>query len=297
MQRMALVIGLSAVVALLAGDARSATGWSARERVVALEGGRRIAIRCAGRGSFTVLLETGDGGRRAHMAALFSALSRRYRVCAYDRRNVGRSSAAPIPRKAADLSADAFDALAAAGARGPYILFGTSMGGLLVRSYAATRDVAGFVTSNQPATAAEWERLAYPVRSPSERAADEAWMAGANNEHIDVKDVSRTIDTASPPSIPYVMLVSTERFQCKAADVCGPTYRAFVAASREAALAGPRGSLRMIDGDHDLYVTNLADVAAAIDQVAAAARGGPDAARHAPRPPRGPADSGTRSRS
>lgn len=249
----------------------SAVAGRTIDRIVALADGRRIALRCDGHGRFTVLLEIGDGGRRDHMAALFAALSKRYRVCDYDRRNVGRSSPAPVPRKAADLARDVFDALSAAGVRGPYILFGTSMGGLLVRSYAATHPVAGFVTSNQPGTAREWTRRADPVMSPAERAADARWMAGDNNEHIDVNDLSRTIDGARPPSVPYVIMVSTERFQCPAAGTCGPIYHAYIAASREAARAGPNGRFRLIDGDHDLYVTHLGAVVAAIDDVAAEA--------------------------
>ncbi len=241
------------------------------DRVVSLSDGRIIALRCAGRGKFTVLLEPGDGGRRTHMASLFAALSDRYRVCAYDRRNVGGSSAAPLPRQAVDLTRDAFDALSVANERGPYILFGTSMGGLLVRSYAASQDVVGFVTSNQPGTTHEWTRFAYPVMSRSQRALDAAWMAGDNNEHIDATDLSRVIDTAKPPRIPYVIMISTERFQCRAAEICGPIYDAFVRASRAAARASKNGQLRVIDGDHDLYVTNLKDVLAAIDDVASAA--------------------------
>jgi pimeloyl-ACP methyl ester carboxylesterase len=118
------------------------------DRAISLANGRIIALNCSGRGRFTVLLEPGDGGHRMHMAALFSALSKRYRVCDYDRRNVGHSSSGPVPRKAADLMADAFDVLSAANVKGPYILFGSSMGGLLVRSYAASQNIAGFVTSN-----------------------------------------------------------------------------------------------------------------------------------------------------
>lgn len=238
------------------------------DRTVALSGGRRIALHCEGRGKFTVLLETGDGGRRAHMSDLFAALSTRYRVCDYDRRNVGRSSSAPVPRKAADLTADAFDALAAAHIHGPYILFGTSMGGLLVRSYATSHMIAGFVTSNQPGTAREWRNAAYRLMSPAQRAADAGWLAGNNNEQIDANDVSRTVDRAKPPLVPHVILISTERFQCKTAGLCGDLYRAFVAISRQAARSGSNGSFRILDGDHDLYVTNLADVVAAIDEVA-----------------------------
>lgn len=228
-------------------------------------------MSCAGHGRFTVLLEPGDGGRRTHMASLFRALARRYRVCAYDRRNIGDSSSAPIPRRAADLISDPFDALAAAGEKGPFILFGTSMGGLLVRGYAAAHPVAGFVTSNQPGTKREWMRLAYPIMSQAERAADAGWMAGENNEHIDAIDLSRVIDSA-PPAVPHVILISTERFQCSAAQICGRVYDAFVAASRSAASAGSRGRLRVIDGDHDLYVTHQSEVVAAIDWIAKSSR-------------------------
>lgn len=262
---------LVACSSVVANDAYAKSAVREFDKVISLDSDRRIALHCRGGGTYTVLLEPGDGGRRAHMAPLFEALSKQYRVCDYDRRNVGQSSAAPTPRKAADLMSDAFDALAAAGEHGPYILFGTSMGGLLARSYAATRRIMGFVTSNQPGTTREWARRAYPVMSPSERKADDAWAAGDNEEHIDVRDVSRTIEAAPPPLVPYVIMISTERFQCPATGVCGRLYEAFVAGSRQAASAGPRGRFQLLDGNHDLYVTNLDQVMRAIDAVAAAA--------------------------
>ncbi|WP_156363651.1 hypothetical protein [Sphingomonas sp. Leaf357] len=95
-------------------------------------------------------------------------------------------------------------------------------------------------------------------------------MAGDNNEHIDARDLSRVIDTAKPPVIPHVIMISTERFQCRTAEICGRVYDAFVATSEAAAQAGKNGRLRVLDGDHDLYVTNLKDVVAAIDDVASA---------------------------
>jgi pimeloyl-ACP methyl ester carboxylesterase len=268
----ALLLGSLAVPVSGGGQTAVAasSGWPF-DRIVMLSEGRKIALRCSGRGRFTVLLEPGDGGRRTHMAALFTSLSARYRVCDYDRRNVGRSSAAALPRKGADLTSDLFDALSAADVHRPYILFGSSMGGLLVRSYATSRDIAGFVASNQPGTAREWRRLAFPIMTASQQARDAAWMAGDNNEHVDVNDVSRAVDDVTPPSVPYVIMVSTERFQCREAGICGNLYSAYVAASRQTARAGPKGRLRILDGDHDLYVTHLKQVGAAIDHVASAA--------------------------
>jgi pimeloyl-ACP methyl ester carboxylesterase len=272
LRRVVLALALVATASSVAGGATSSVPNPGEiNRIVALSDGRRIALRCSGTGKFTVLLETGDGGRRAHMAKLFDALTGRYRVCEYDRRNVGQSSSGPVPRKSGDLMADAFDTLSTAGVGGPFILFGTSMGGLLVRSYAVRADVAGIVTSNQPGTSREWKKWAYPFMSSAEQAADAAWMAGDNNEHIDADDVSRTVDTARPPAVPHIIMVSTERFQCPAAGICGPTYQAFVEASRDAARAGANGELRVVDGDHDLYVTNLDAVVSAIDRVAALA--------------------------
>ncbi len=180
MTRRLPILAMALLVVSLAGVSDGKATIDEFDQTFVLSGGRMIALHCRGRGRYTVLLEPGDGGHRTHMVALFAALSKQYRVCDYDPRNVGRSSAAPVPRMAADLTADVFDALAAAGVKGPYILFGSSMGGLLVRSYAALRDVAGFVTSNQPGTAREWRRRAYPLMSPSQRAMDAAWMAGDN---------------------------------------------------------------------------------------------------------------------
>ncbi|WP_161989046.1 alpha/beta fold hydrolase [Sphingomonas glacialis] len=261
-------LGLVLWLAASLSSSVESTSAKPRDQVVRLSGNRAIAMRCDGRGKFTILLEPGDGGRRTHMAALFAALSTRYRVCEYDRRNVGNSSVASIPRRASDLMSDAFDALTAANEKGPFILFGSSMGGLLVRSYAASHRVAGYVTSNQPGTSAEWGRYVRRLETPAQRGEDDAWAFGGNNEHIDVNDVSRAIEVEGPPEIPHIIMISTERYQCPGAGACGPLYPAYVAASRAAADAGVRGSLRIIDGDHDLYVTNLDAVVAAIDEVA-----------------------------
>jgi pimeloyl-ACP methyl ester carboxylesterase len=270
------LVRASQVVAMLLLAAGAIQGSAARapatsfDGVLSLPGGRSIAMRCAGRGGFTILLEPGDGGRRTHMNALFAVLSKRYRVCDYDRRNIGRSSGAPLPRKTADLMSDAFDALAAAGEKGPFIGFGTSMGGLLVRSYAASGRLEGFVTSNQPCTANEWRRFAYPAMTQTQRVQDDAWMVGENNEHIDVEDVGRTVDEAGALSTPHILMISTERYQCKAAGICGRVYQAFVKASATAAHATPAGRLQILDGDHDLYTTNRPAVIKAIDEVAKA---------------------------
>ena len=267
---LAFTVASLAILATPSG-AKPPAPRTADVRMVSLGRDRSIAVSCDGAGRYTVILEPGDGGRRSHMGDFSALLSRDYRVCVYDRRNVGESSSAPVPRGPADLTDDLFGALRQMREPGPFILFGTSMGGLLVRLHAATHQVAGYVTSNQPGTPSEWIASAYPTMSGAERALDQAWMAGANNEHIDVNAVGAVIDAAGPPSVPHVILISTERFQCPAAGTCAKAYEAFLKMSKRLGESGNHGAFRVLDGDHDLYVTHAGDLADAINAVAALA--------------------------
>lgn len=61
------------------------------------------------------------------------------RSLAYDRAGLGHSDAAPEPRDAAAAAADLAALLEALGERGPLVLAGHSMGGLMVRVFALTR--------------------------------------------------------------------------------------------------------------------------------------------------------------
>ena len=76
------------------------------------------------------------------------------RVCAYDRPGTllppdrrSRSDPVPMPRTAADAVDDLHALLSAAGVPGPYVLVGHSLGGIIVRLYAATYpdEVVGLV--------------------------------------------------------------------------------------------------------------------------------------------------------
>ena len=109
-------------------------------------GGYSLAIRCTGRGSPTVVLESGYGLPSAYWTKLYRRL-RGTRVCAYDRAGLGRSDrrpqAAAVETPAEELRA----LLRRARVRPPLVLVGHSYGGLLVRVYEATYrgDVRGLV--------------------------------------------------------------------------------------------------------------------------------------------------------
>ncbi len=130
---------------------------------VAIPGGRKLFLRCRGTGSPTVVLEAGTGDLAAiwSMAptgpgrAVFPAVARFTRVCAYDRPGTyllphrrSRSDAVAMPRSARDIVRDLRTLLRAADVPGPYVLVGHSYGGMVARLYATTypRGTAGLVS-------------------------------------------------------------------------------------------------------------------------------------------------------
>src|SRR5262245_41060939 len=93
--RVALVIGLigigatSAVAASAAHPAERTDGFSRKVDV----GGFRLAINCRGKGSPTVVLESGPGSSSGSWLGIRRRLARTTRVCSYDRAGLGNSDA------------------------------------------------------------------------------------------------------------------------------------------------------------------------------------------------------------
>jgi pimeloyl-ACP methyl ester carboxylesterase len=133
--------------------------------LVDIGGGRQMYLICRGEGSPTVILESGAGNDAdiwdtvglapdSAQTAVLPGVARFTRVCAYDRPGTlldadrrGRSDPAPQPRTAADAVDDLHSLLSAAGVSGPYVLVGHSLGGIIIRLYAATypNEVIGLV--------------------------------------------------------------------------------------------------------------------------------------------------------
>ncbi|MGQ0765938.1 MAG: alpha/beta fold hydrolase [Gemmatimonadota bacterium] len=111
-------------------------------------GGRDLLIDCRGRGSPTVVLESGHTESSDTWSSVHENIAAFTRTCAYDRAGRGRSSPAPgSPRTGVHVVADLEQLLDASGESAPLVLVGHSLGAAFARLFAANHadDVAGLV--------------------------------------------------------------------------------------------------------------------------------------------------------
>jgi len=136
---------MALATALLAGcgadqlGAAPARPYARPGHLVQLPDGRKLNLYCSGRGSPTVLLESGFGAGAFAWGKVQPTIAWKTRVCAYDRAGYGFSDPGPLPRDGATIARDLDLALQAAGIRGPYIVVGHSAGALYARLFAARR--------------------------------------------------------------------------------------------------------------------------------------------------------------
>lgn len=98
--------------------------------------GRRFFLRRAGRGTPTVILETGLGAESIEWQPVLNAVAVRTTVVSYDRLGRGASDASTSPRTALEMVEDLHALLGIAGLEPPYLFVGHSFGGLLGRLFA-----------------------------------------------------------------------------------------------------------------------------------------------------------------
>ena len=104
-------------------------------------GGHELFLSCEGSGSPTVVYMHGsieDANTVAHEAGneFSRLLAPDYRVCVYDRRNVGDSDSVDAVQLPEDAVSDLHKLLDVAGVEPPYVLVGASFGGMLAYLYA-----------------------------------------------------------------------------------------------------------------------------------------------------------------
>ncbi len=119
-----------------------------------LVGGFRLAIYCRGKGSPTVVLESGAGWSSATWLATQPKVAKTTRVCSYDRAGLGNSDARrpakPEPVPAGKVVKELHRLLRGAGIRPPYVLGGSDIGGFFNRLYAKRypAEVVGLVSAD-----------------------------------------------------------------------------------------------------------------------------------------------------
>jgi pimeloyl-ACP methyl ester carboxylesterase len=199
--------------------------------------GRHLYLECHGKGSPTVILESGyhnsadpwnqsDTVAPAAGPAVLPALAEDHRVCAYDRPGTlrttdpptisDRSSPVAMPRTAQDVVGDLHALLAAARLPGPYVLVGHSLGGLFARLYAQTYPDQVRAVVFVDAFAAEIPGLMGPDWPAYRQALDQPlpqFIDAPSFEIVDIEKSAAQVGAAPPfPPVPTVVLTRTESF-------------------------------------------------------------------------------------
>ena len=229
--------------------------------------GRELFLRCAGEGSPTIILEAGgqddsDTWGPADGRPFFDQLQQLSRTCAYDRANMGRSDPAPGPRYAQDSADDLAALLAAAEVPGPYLLVGSSWGGILVAGYAADHpeNVAGMVLLDAAYPSTDPGMDATQANLPPEEwaaiVAAETWDNPQNREHVDIR---ASIDPIAAkmhriPDVPITAITATLPSDCPPEWPCEEILRDEAVLQAQWAELSPHGRQVFVETGHVTYV-------------------------------------------
>jgi pimeloyl-ACP methyl ester carboxylesterase len=110
-------------------------------------GNRKLHIHCTGTGSPTVVVENGGAAFSFDWELVQPEIARLTRICTYDRAGYAWSDPGPEFDTFDQTTNDLHLLLTNAGIRGPYVLVGHSLGGMLIRFYQTKypNDVVGIV--------------------------------------------------------------------------------------------------------------------------------------------------------
>jgi pimeloyl-ACP methyl ester carboxylesterase len=188
---------------------------SRKERLVTIPGGKKIFLTCREprtiHGISTVILATGRGiGDHTGWAPVQQAASQFARVCSYDPLGTGQSDKLPAGANIDDLTDQMHALFEAANLPKPYVLVGTSLGGVLTRRYEThyPAEVAGFVFADSAHEEMEWRDAAIAENF------DPVWNDPKylrDNGLLSIGELSQWHD-----DVPIVVLERSERAPCEA---------------------------------------------------------------------------------
>lgn len=198
--------------ALCVGAVHPLDRYARPGQMVEVEPGRRINLRCDGRGSPTILLESGLDWPSLSWRKVQPALARLTRTCSYDRAGLGFSDPGPLPRRAGVITDD-LDRLVRRGAiKAPFLLIGNSLGGQSPRLFAFRRpgEILGlilldpYVEGQYPILARIEPLIAVELATLSrdEQACVQALRTGAlAAAQAEVRDCVAAPDPSFPPQL------------------------------------------------------------------------------------------------
>ena len=139
--------------ATLSAIAESTNAAGANDAIYASPGklvsadGTRLNFYCMGRGSPTVVFDSGWEDWAPAWSKVQPEVAKFTRACSYDRAGTGFSDPGPMPRTSVRIAEELRTTLHNAGIAGPYILVGSAFGGDNVRTFADLYmdEVAGLV--------------------------------------------------------------------------------------------------------------------------------------------------------
>jgi len=128
-------------------DSAPADSLYARPGQLVDAGGFRLNLYCMGRGTPTVVFDSGWGDWAPAWSKVQPQVAKWTRACSFDRAGTGFSEPGPMPRTSVRIAAELRTALHHAGVAGPYILVGSAFGGNNLRTFADLymSEVAGLV--------------------------------------------------------------------------------------------------------------------------------------------------------
>lgn len=206
-------------------------------------GGFKMHLNCAGKGSPTVILESGLGDTYVSWRKVQPQIAQFSRVCSYDRAGLGYSESSSRPRTSRVMAEELHSLLQAAGVTPPYILVGHSLGGFNVRVYASLyrNEVEGvvLVDSSHPD-----QENRFP---PELKNMEGTWLREAE-----------FLEFSTPFGIPRLMGLCDEEPAQRAAECNFHTARegvaelkAFADSATETAASGSLGDLPLAVLSHD----------------------------------------------